>query len=792
MDILGSPDISRRGFLNAAVGAGLLTVAPVVSGCGRAGERPLDDQWLFGQFTDGAIDVHFDESGLTPVSLPHCVAALSWWKWNPNAWNGKWVYRRHLPAPDGPRTVVHFAGVLSTARVYLNGHQLGNRTSGYLPFDFELTPWLHRGDNVLAVVVDSRWGLDVPPERPKPWRAQSIDYYQAGGITRPVAVRELPHRYVEDVFAKPVDVLTPTRRLEVTGQLDSSRPVAGQVVLVAQLLDGDDVVAEASTSVPGQRTGKVPFSLDLTGLEQVRLWDVDDPYLYRLRVRALVSGQLVHQETVRFGFREARFTRDGFFLNGRRVQLFGLGRHELFPYVGPAMPDRVQRKDAELLKNELNCAMVRCACYPQSEAFLDACDELGLLVWCESPGWDYIGNQQWRDQVLDDVRTLVRRDRNHPSVVVWGTRLNETEDLVSLYSKTRELAQQWDGTRATTGAVNSTITTPSPPIPRRYRDPYAVTYQVQDVFSLNDYLRPPPGRLPTLRPPSTQLPYLVSEAVGALTGPPRYRRTDPVEVQAEQAMLHAAVHDKAMSDPRYCGVLAWSAFDYPSGHGEQADQVKWTGVLDIFRVPKLGAAFYRAQVDPAVRPVIEPAFRWGPEGPGEGAVIWSNCERLTVFRVRGGGPGQLLADARPDRSLLPHLSYPPFVVDLPRDAEGDLRVDGWVGGKRVLSRSMSADRSRDQLLVRPDDLHLAAGEVDATRVVLGVADRYGNWRASSEGPVRFSVRGPGELVGDNPLDVAGNGGVGAVWIRSTGRPGDIRLSVDHEVFGHREIGFHVG
>ena len=137
----------------------------------------------------------------------------------------------------------------------------------------------------------------------------------------------------------------------------------------------------------------------------------------------------------RIGFREASFQSDGFYLNGKRLQLFGLNRHQLYPYAGMAMPARVQRKDAEILKNEFNCNMVRCSHYPQSPAFLDACDELGLLVWEEAPGWHNVSvTPDWQNLVLQDVRDMVIRDRSRPSVVIWGTRLNETRDYPGLWA----------------------------------------------------------------------------------------------------------------------------------------------------------------------------------------------------------------------------------------------------------------------------------------------------------------------------------------------------------------------
>ncbi|MEU6643672.1 glycoside hydrolase family 2 TIM barrel-domain containing protein [Saccharomonospora sp. NPDC046836] len=780
--------LSRRRFvLGASAAAAAFFGSPLLPGCrAETNGTTVVGDWLFGEF--GARGTGVADAALTPVSLPHCVTDLSWWKWNPSRWQRLWLYRhrfRHHPDTSGVRTVLEFDGVLSAADVYLNGRRLGSNVGGYLPFGWEVTNELVPGENVLDVVVDSRWGLNAPPNRPAPWRPRSIDFLQPGGISRAMTIHRFPRTYLSGLFAKPVDVLSPARRVELTGVLDAGA-ATGPITVTARLRRDDGGVAEAATQIVAAAPGRHTFFLTLRDLAAVSLWDLDSPALYDVVVSATAGQRTIHEAAVRIGLREARFTRDGFYLNGLRCQLFGLNRHEWYPYAGAAMPDRVHRRDAEILKNDLNCNMVRCSHYPQSTAFLDACDELGLLVWEEAPGWDFIGDEVWRRRVLRDVERMVTRDRNHPSIIVWGTRLNETENDVALYQQTRSIALLLDDSRPATGAVEYTFPGNGPSLPRGYRDPYHTDPHVQDLFAFNDYLRPPRGRLPTLRSPRTDLPYLVSEAVGAQVGSAHYRRTDPGYVQGRQALLHAAVHDTALSNPRYSGLLAWCAFDYPSVHSPAVDGLKWAGVADIFRIPKPGAAFYQSQVDPARRVVVEPAFPWPVDASLREGLIWSNCERLvlTVGQRR-------IADVRPDPALLSHLRYPPFRVELPVQARQDLRIDGYLGGRLALSRTLSADQSRDTLLLRADDRQLNKGQPDATRVVLGIVDRYGNWRGSASGSVTFALTGPAVLVGDNPLDLTACGGTGAVWVRSTGAPGQVALSASYPGLPLRKVGITV-
>jgi beta-galactosidase len=253
------------------------------------------------------------------------------------------------------------------------------------------------------------------------------------------------------------------------------------------------------------------------------------------------------------------------------------------------MPARVQARDAEIIRYELNCNMVRCSHYPQSEAFYDACDEIGLMAWEEAPGWDYLGDEAWLAAAYRDIGQMIVRDRNHPSIIIWGARLNETPNDVPFYTSTNELAHSLDASRPTAGAMAGLRLT---------------TDYEQDVFAENDYsyvIDAAGDKQPTLQPPvdGVGLPYLVSEAVGTLSGPAiYYRRIDPQAVQQGQATAHGQVHDIAASDDRYCGLLAWSGFDYPSGNGNQYQGVKYTGVVDLFRIAKPGAAIYQAQTDP--------------------------------------------------------------------------------------------------------------------------------------------------------------------------------------------------
>jgi beta-galactosidase len=727
--------------------------------------------WRFGGiYRAGSQTPGYDDAGFRRVNLPHTVVPLSWGDWDPTSWEKLWIYRKRFSSDtlELGRVFLDFDGVMTNATVYLNGVELAQHLGGYLPFSVELTENLVPGANDLGVVVDGRL-VDVPPLG-NVSGASSIDYLQPAGIYRDVTLRVVPDAYVSDVFAKPVDVLTATPGVELSVTVDSPTRLRDRVQLTLELLDGHRKL-ETTTVKEQVGRGRNVFALDLRDLPGIALWSPSRPKLYTLRVTMSSPTIASHTVEVTMGFRQASFELDGFYLNGERLQIFGLNRHQLFPYTGMAAPARLQARDAQLIKEELNCNMVRCSHYPQSPHFLDACDQLGLMVWEEPPGWQYVGDENFDAIFLQNVHDMVIRDRNRPSVVVWGTRLDETASYPTLYAEARQLAYQLDGTRQTSGAM----------------DTQSTTGWAEDVFAFDDYGSADGNA--AISPPVAGVPYLISEAVGALTGPPLYRWIDPSQTLQEQANLHAQVNQMARGNPAYSGVLGWCGIDYASrmGGGRNWQNLRWPGVLDTFRVPKPGAAFYRSQVSPRVAPVIVPAFYWdfGPSspvtGPGANAMLATNCDQLSVYI-----DGQLLAVATPDTTNFGNLPYPPVLVDLTVDGPTlpELTVLGYSAGSRVATLQMSANPATDRLVLDLEDAKIVGDGTDATRLGFRALDAYGNQRPYVAGEVTMSLTGPATIVGQNPFAFVIYGGVGAVIIRSeAGRSGVVSVRASHPTLG---------
>jgi beta-galactosidase len=757
---------------------------------------PINRNWRFHPAgVAGAEAVGFDDSRFEHVVIPHTNIRLPWHNFDERSHEFVSTYRRRFkypPSARGNRVFVDFEGAMTASTVWINGVSLGEYKGGFTPFSFELTPHLHEDkENVLVVQLDSTERPDIPPF------GYEVDYLTFGGIYREVSLRIVPPVYIDNIFARPKDVLSPNPSLDVDLFIAGSQASSEDAFSVeVELIDRGRVIAKGSQAVkisnaadpsasrdpdngaPAYATtesGTDPakHTVSLTQLGDIKLWDLEHPHLYTVHVNLVRSGQVIDQDSRTIGFREATFTDHGFSLNGKIIKLRGLDRHQTFPFAGQAMPARVQRKDAEILRKGMHCNIVRTSHYPQSRHFLDACDELGLLVLEEIPGWQHIGPEPWKQISIDNVGRMIRRDWNHPSIILWGVRINESLDDHDFYTRTNALAHALDTTRQTGGI--------------RY---FQESEFLEDVFTMNDF------GFPLKKPCHPR--YLNTEFVGH-TYPTK--TTDDDERQREHTLRHARVHNQLASDPQYAGGIGWCAFDYNThANFGSGDRICPHGVTDIFRELKPAGHFYKSQCDPSEEIVLEPAFHWARSDESvelTKAVVCSNCDHLKCY-IRALGSDvedwHLVAELDPDRVEFEHLTYAPFILEWQKlDLSklkfrwGDLRIDGYLKGKQVISKSLSGRGVDRKFWLLPDDRALFADGADTTRVVLRVTDEFGAIRTYANDPISFTLTGPAELIGDNPFSLVG--GTGAIWIRAKEVSGTVTLTAKHPRLGSQTVEF---
>ncbi len=697
-------------------------------------QQPFNDYWFF---APREIDLTADENHFERVDIPHSNAILPLNHIDDMDYQFLSTYRKQFRLPEkrnGRLVFLDFDGVMLTCSVFLNGKFVGEHQGGFTPFSVEITDQVVEDTNTLIVYVDSHENKDVPPF------GHLVDYLTYGGIYRDVCLRLVDPCHIENIFVRTENVLhQPSLSCDV--RLHQFKP--GLEIKVNLIDLHGNAIAEVKSPVC-DRT----ISLVFSRLPAVELWSLDTPSLYTLKTALWRDGNLLDEVSTKFGFRQAEFRpNEGFFLNGERMKLFGLNRHQVFPYIGAAAPARLQRRDADILKHDLACNVVRTSHYPQSPHFLNRCDEIGLLVFEEIAGWQHIGDDAWQAKALQELSAMIERDRNHPSIIMWGVRINESPDDDRFYTRTNELAHELDPTRPT-GGVRC----------------FQGSSFLEDVYTHNDFSN-------TVQEPSAQ-PYLITEYAGHKFPAKTWDNEDRL---IEHALLHARIQNLQMGDDRIAGAIGWCAFDYAT-HLEfgSGDRICYHGVMDTFRLPKWAAYFYQSQQSPLKRIVLQPATHWtlGDRSGGgiNPLVIFSNCEEVEVYFG-----DHSLGVSKPDRETYPHLPHPPFVIEgleaYSKWGERefhDLRVLGYIDGEIVRECRMASNKVDLRLELYAEDDRLYANGNDMTRVVLRITDIFGNLLPYAAKVVTFEIRGEVELIGDNPFPLIG--GQTALFIKAGYKP----------------------
>lgn len=709
----------------------------------------FNQDWLF---TPSMADASVPDAEFEAVTLPHTNKLLPFHYFDADDYSFISTYRKHfvLPEPPAGRQVyLDFDGAMLASTVVVNGHAFPEYRGGYTPFSFDITDYiLEDGLNLVTVYLDSRERQDIPPF------GNVVDYMTFGGIYRDVYLRMVTPCHIERVFIRPENVLAlPRLTIDVAVRNQSDTSLSATLTATVRAMDGGVLgMLDTDFDVNGQTATTV--SQHSESLSGVKLWTLDAPHLYDAHFELYIEGQLVDTYNQRFGFREAFFCDDGhFYLNGEPVYLFGLNRHQTYPYIGAAAPERLQRKDADIIKYELACNVVRTSHYPQSPHFLDRCDEIGLLVFEEIPGWQHIGDADWQALILRDVRAMIERDRNHPAIILWGVRVNESPDHDAFYTQTNALAHQIDPTRQTGGV--------------RY---FHESNFLEDVFTFNDFSN-------SIQEPE-HVPYLVTEFNGHMFPTKIW---DHEERLIEHALRHARVHQRGMSTGGVSGTIAWCAFDYNTHHQfGSGDRICYHGVMDIFRIPKWAGDFYASQVSPAVNVVLQPATIWAM-GERDASridplIVFSNCDEIEVFVGK-----HEYGRHKPNHRDFPTLAHPPFMIpmatgnltwgaDLP-----NLKIVGYVGGEQVAVREIDARGLPQKLVLSIDDPQLAADGADMTRAVIKLTDRFGNRIPFAANIITVELDGHADLIGPTQLTIMG--GQTAVYIKAQHVSGITTLTV---------------
>ncbi len=608
----------------------------------------LDRKWKFHENFHEEMITNFVMEGFD-VNVPHTVKEVPFHYFDESEYQMVCAYQRYI-TPDeswkGKKLLLTFDAIGHRSEVYFNGKKLYEHACGYTAFTVDLSDEMRFGqDNLLTVKVNSREDVDQPPF------GFVIDYMTFGGIYRDVYLDIKDPVYMKDVFLMPrVDEGISTRgkskeeiaAMEVNGSLNTVIALSEEAIKLAKerrLTVRQTLNERQISEQPLSETG---VTKTLAG--SVRLWDVESPTLYQMTTEILVDDEVKDSHISMIGFRNSVFKKDGYYLNGRKVKIRGLNRHQSYPYVGYAMPESMQRQDARICKKELGLNAVRTSHYPQSHYFIDECDRLGLLVFTEIPGWQHIGGDTWKDIAVKNTKDMVEQYRNHPSIILWGVRINESQDDDEFYKRTNEVAHKCDPTRQTGGVrCNKKMS------------------MLEDVYTYNDFVHSGlnEGCEPKAKvTPDVEKPYLVSEYNGHMFPTKSF---DWEEHRMEHTLRHARVLNAINAHEDICGSFGWCMFDYNT-HKDfgSGDRICYHGVMDMFRNPKMAAAIYAAQGEEEDVLEITTSMDIGehPASVRGDTYIISNADSVRMYKNN-----VLIKEYDTHSDLFPNLKHGPVAID---------------------------------------------------------------------------------------------------------------------------------
>lgn len=733
--------------------------------------------------------MNFDDSSWEIVSTPHSVALVPAEASGNRNYQGPVWYRKRFVLDKNlsqKDVTLHFEAIMGKSDFYVNGKKVKSHLGGYLPINISLTETgVMPGDTCLvAVLADNSDDKSFPPGKPQ----YTLDFAYHGGIYRDVWMIAKSGVAITDpieagkvagggVFVHYDNISEESADVFVDTDIKSLENQRKTVFLITELCDKNGKIISNKRTKVILQNGESKTVRQKFSLKNPTLWSPKNPYLYRINSKIVENKKPLDGGTTRIGIRKAEFRgKDGFYLNGKPYgQLIGANRHQDFAYVGNAVPNSQQWRDAKRLR-DAGCEIIRAAHYPQDPAFMDACDELGLFVIVATPGWQYWNKDpEFGKRANENNRQMIRRDRNHPSVLVWEPILNETRFPLDFSLEALKITQDefpYPGAPVAAGDMHS----------EGVAENYGLVYgwptdegkgnksiftrefgeNVDDWYAHNNNNR-------------------ASRSWGET----------PQLIQA----LSLADSYGGMFHPtgQFVGGAQWHPFDHQRGYHPDP---YWGGIFDAFRQPKYAYYMFKSQVNPDVDhpvadtgPMVFVANELTPFS-GKDLVVFSNCDsvRLIVFetdtiiqKVERNPKGIPFAPAVfkdvVDFWKMRELSY------IQKNWQKvSFLVEGIIDSKVVASQKKMPSRRSTKLQLKIDHngQSLIADGSDFIVVTAEVTDDSGNVKRLAKDNLFFTVEGEGKIIGDaqigaNPRAV--EFGSAPVLIRSTKTPGKIKVKV---------------
>lgn len=644
---------------------------------------------------------------------------------------------------------------MQEADVWINGNKVANHKGGYLPFTVDVSKQIRTdAPNEIIVRVDNRDNPEIPPGK----KLDVLDFNLYGGIYRNVHLISTGNVYITDAvhanvtngggvlvyFDKVTDSFA-TGFVKTHVINDSGKEQTVKVKLTFNTAEGKKAVFH-SDDVIIQPGGSESINQSITVKNPI-LWSPENPQLYQVVAEVVQDHISLDQKQFNTGIRSVQIKEDGFFLNGEKRFINGTNRHQEYPYVGYAISDNAQYRDAYKIK-QAGFDFVRLSHYPHSEAFMNACDELGLMVMNCIPGWQYYEEGNFAQNSFQDIRDMIRRDRNHPSVVFWENSLNEsgmTEEYMINANKILEEEIPYAGVYSAGWIDHESYDIFIPARAHSKAPLYWNDYEKNDrkIFIAEygdwEYYAQNAG--------FNQKEFKNLEEEERTS---RQLRGDGEKRLLQQALNFQEGFNSNMKGKNTIGHANWVMFDYNRGY---ANDLEASGISDIFRIPKFSYYFYKSQQAPDknnfIGPMVYIANYWHKDSTKQ-VKVFSNCEEVELF----------INDSLIDRkraikdTFSDKISFPPVVFNVDKYTPGTLKAVGFIKGEKVAEYTVATAETPAKINLSYDisGKPLKPGHDDIVFVYAKITDENGNLVPNANNLIKFKVTGEGnEIIGQNPV-----------------------------------------
>ena len=753
----------------------LLLILVILPACAQNNRQKLsfNTGWQFCNQEDfkSSLDqlptnADYSFTGWKNVTLPHTAKIEPLVITEP--WKGISWYKKDFrakPEWKNKKVFIEFEAVMQQAEVWLNGKLITTHYGGYLPFTIDISNDLILGEtNRLVVKADNQDNGEIPPGKP----VKELDFCYFSGIYRNVSLIVTNPLHITDAVRQNLpasggvrvwypEVTSQTATIAVSTHIRNDNSSPKEFYLNYKLIDkSGKTVASATSSKQILEANSDTAVLKNLQVVNPKLWHPDHPVLYSLEISVNENKKTIDAVKTKIGIRKFEIVNSRVLINGEPLLLVGTNRHQEYPYIGNALSDNAQYRDAVKIK-EAGFNIVRLSHYPQSPAFMDACDELGILTIAAVPGWQFVGNETFMQRSYRDARDLIRRDRNHASVVFWELSLNESPMPDNYMQQMTAIAKEEspESKLITCGWID------------RYYDVYIPARQ---------HARPPyywknyNGKTPLFTGEYGDWEYFAQDAGLNQAGyaglksnerTSRQLRGDGEKRLLQQATNFQEAHNDNLRSP-HLGDANWLMFDYNRGY---SPDIESSGIMDIFRLPKFSYYLYRSQS----LPTLKIASYWNENSDYKNLKVYSNYDDVALYLN-----GKLIERKKMTRDKSSdQLPYPPFMFTLSGFEAGTLEAIAYKNGKIVAKDFVKTAGAPHHIKLKADlsGENLKADGADIVFIYAEICDKEGNIVPDAAVSVTFNINGNGELIGQNPLKA--EAGIATVLLQSSENSGNI-------------------